>query len=301
MISTKIAPRKINSIGIITKRNLSEIPRAIKLTKDLAKYLQDHKKEVFFDNNSSQLFKNIPGYSKEQLMRKVDLVITLGGDGTLLKTARRISHKKVLILGVNLGNLGFLTECNPEKIFESLDLILQGKYHTDKRTLLRATVYRDNKKVHTFLALNDAVINQGAFARLIEMELEVDARKLVKFKADGLIISTPTGSTAHSLSAGGPIVHPYIEGLIITPICPNSLAMRPIIIPDKKQLTVIVETERREQGKEVANIGLTIDGQDVIMLQYGDKIKFRRSKRQVYLARTRHQYYKMLRSKLNWG
>lgn len=286
--------KPIDIIGIITKKNIEQHQKVLK---SLMRYLKKHKKEIILDNNCAPYAKQ-EGFKKEQILKKADLVITLGGDGTLLKTARRLSRKKVLILGVNYGNLGFLTECTPDKMFESLDKIFEGSYHVDKRSLLRATLYRDGKKIETYLSLNDAVINQGAFARLIKMDLEVDGIKLVKFTADGVIVSTPTGSTAHSLSAGGPIMHPYIQGLIIAPICPSSLSMRPIIIPDDKQLTVTIETQRRE---DAAIIGLTLDGQDMTMLKYGDKIRFRRSSRNVYMVRTARRYYRMLRNKLHWG
>ena len=290
--------KKISKVAIITKRSIGDKPENVKLLKQLVKYLEKKKTEVLFDRNASQEIKGSTGHNKEYLLKKADLAITLGGDGTLLKTARRLSRKKVMIYSVNLGNLGFLTESVPEKMFEDLDHIFKGKYRLDRRTLLRVTVYRNGNKGETYLALNDAAINQGAFARLIKLDLELDGRKVVRFKSDGLIVSTPTGSTAHSLSAGGPIVHPSIEGLIITPICPSSLSMRPIVIPDDKQLTVSVETQRREES---AIIGLTLDGQDMTILRYGDKIKFRRSKRSVYLIRTKHRYYKMLRGKLSWG
>jgi NAD+ kinase len=197
-----------------------------------------------------------------------------------------------------MGTLGFLTESTPEKMYETLDKIFKGEYTVDKRVLLRATAYRKGKKINTFLALNDVIINQGAFARLIQMDLEIDSRKVVRFKADGMIVATPTGSTAHSLSAGGPIVHPAVESLTVTPICPSSLSMRPIVIPDTRQLTVTIVTQRRDEN---AIIGLTIDGQDMIVLKYDDKIRFRRSERYLYLIRTKNHYYRMLRNKLNWG
>lgn len=252
---------------------------------------------MIFDNNCCEFFKE-PGHKKEELLKKSDMAIVLGGDGTLLKTARRMPRKKTLILGVNMGTLGFLSECRPEKMFECLDKVFKGKFDVDKRSLLRTTIYRKGEKIETFLALNDAVINQGAFARLIEVHLAVDNRKLVNFKADGVIVATPTGSTAHSLSAGGPIVHPKISSLTVSPICPSSLSMRPIVIPDNRQLTATIATERRDES---AIIGLTIDGQDLTVLKYGDKIKFRRSRRSLNLIRTGNRYYKMLRQKLHWG
>ncbi|MBI4975155.1 NAD(+)/NADH kinase [Candidatus Peregrinibacteria bacterium] len=286
---------RLDKIGIITKRDNDHSQEFIKKNYD---YLKKNKKKIFLDKNSFSLFANEKSYSKEDILNSCDLVIVLGGDGTLLKTARSSSKKKTLVFGVNMGTLGFLTECNHIKTFDCLDKIFAGQYFIDKRALLRVTTYRKNEKIETHLALNDAVINQGAFARLIKMNLEVNNRKLVSFEADGLIVSTPTGSTAHSLSAGGPIVHPQIQGLVVNPICPKSLSMRPIILPDTRQLTITIETQRKEES---ALIGLTLDGQDMTILQYGDKIKFRRSKRSLYLVRVKNKYYKMLRTKLNWG
>lgn len=289
-----IEKKEILKVAIITKRSNDSYEKVLK---NLVNYLRRNNKEILFDTNSARFFGQ-EGYNKEKLLNDADLAIILGGDGTILKTARRTARKKTLILGVNLGNVGFLTECNPDKIKECLDKVFSGQFNVDKRTLLRVTVYRHGKKMDTFLALNDAVINQGAFARLITLDLEVDSRKAVRFKADGLIVATPTGSTAHSLSAGGPIVHPKVESLTVTPICPSSLSMRPIVMPDDRQLTVTIETQRRDAS---AIIGLTLDGQDMIVLQYGDKIKFRRSKRKLFMVRTGNRYYKMLRNKLSWG
>lgn len=289
------AHKEIKTVGIIAKRNIDS---NVKIVKDLIAYLEKNNKEIVYDNNIAASFNENHGSKKEKILGKVDLAIVLGGDGTLLKTARRLSKKKTLILGVNMGTLGFLTECAPDKLFENLDKIFQGHFSVDKRSLLRVTIYRGGEKTETFLALNDAVINQGAFARLIKMEVEIDSRKVVTIKADGVIVSTPTGSTAHSLSAGGPIVHPGIEGITVTPICPSSLSMRPIVLPDNRQITLTIATERREES---ALIGLTIDGQDMIALKYGDKIKLRTSSRSLYLVRTKNKYYRMLRNKLHWG
>jgi NAD+ kinase len=287
--------KKIKIVGIITKRSNEHYQKEIK---KVVNYLKKKKKKVLFDTNSCKYFKGEEGLNKEKLLSKVDLAIVMGGDGTILKTSRMMPRKKLLLLGINLGNLGFLTECKPDRMIECVDKVLKGQFNVDKRTLLRVTIYRKGEKIDTFLALNDAVINQGAFARLIALDLEVDNRKIVNFKADGLIVATPTGSSAHSLSAGGPIVHPRVESLTITPICPSSLSMRPIVLPDNRQVTVGIETQRRD---EAALIGLTLDGQDMMILEYGDKIKFRRSKRKIYFARTGNRYYKVLRTKLKWG
>lgn len=290
--------KEIKTVGIITKRKIADNPDHLRALKRLVKYLNAQGKKIIFDNNSCHFFKDSTGHKKEALLRKSDLAITLGGDGTILKTARRMVREKTLVLGLNFGTLGFLSESDPKNMFSALDKIFAGQYKVDRRSLLRVTVYRDKKKLETFLGLNDVVINQGAVARVIKMDLEVDGLKVVKIKGDGLIVCTPTGSTAHSLSAGGPIIHPQIEGLTITPICPSALSMRPIVMPDKKQITVTIDTHRRD---EAADIGLTIDGQDTFYLKYGDKVKIRRSKRYIHLVRTKNRYYRMLRSKLHWG
>jgi NAD+ kinase len=296
MLSKARFLKKINTVGIITKRTITDHQKVLK---QLVTFLKKHKKNIIFDENSCAFFKSEKGYGKEELLNKVDFAIVLGGDGTILKTARRIPRKKVLILGVNFGTLGFLTECAPHNMYECLDKIFKGQYVVDQRSLLRTTVYRNDKKINTSLALNDAVINQGAFARLMRMDIEVNNRKVTSVNSDGLIIATPSGSTAHSLSAGGPIVHPKIEGIVITPICPSSLSMRSIVLPDSRQLTITVETERRDEQESF--IGLTLDGQDMMVLKYGDKIKIRRSRRLFNLARTGNRYYKILRNKLGWG
>jgi len=292
----KIQHTNFKKIGIITKSTIVDHEECLLA---LVKFLKKRNKEILLDSNAELLVNKKPGYSKAHLLNKADMVIILGGDGTLLKVARQISRKIVPVVGVNFGTKGFLTELDRSKMEEGLNKILSGSFEIDKRTLLRVTLYRKGKKLNTHLALNDAVINQGSIARLINLKVEVDQRKMITLDADGLILSTPTGSTGHSLSAGGPIIHPRIPGMLLTPICPASLSIRPILIPTSRQITIVIQTRRRD---ERANIGLTIDGQECIPLQYGDEIKVRKSKRNLYLIRlTNKMYYKTLRQKLNWG
>lgn len=286
--------KRIQKIGIISKRDLDDK----KLVEKLVKYLEKKGKEVILDQNLAKLLKKGTGIKKEQLLNKVDMGISLGGDGTLLKIARRHPRHHVPILGVNMGNLGFLTETTPDKMFDVLDSTFKNQCRLDRRTILRVTVYRGGKKLSTYLSLNDAVINQGSFARLIQIRIEVNQRLVVRFKGDGLIVASPTGSTAHSLSAGGPIVHTGVPGIIVSPICPSSLSMRPIVLPDDRQITVHIETERRS---EVEYLGLTLDGQESIPLKFGDEIKIRKSHRVLNLIREGSRYYKVLRQKLSWG
>lgn len=287
--------QSVKKIGIITKRDIDPHKE---LLKKIVGYLEKKKKEILFDGNSSRVLGKSNGMKKEKLLRMVDMAVVIGGDGTILKTARRLPRKHVPVLGVHVGNLGFLTETMPKTVFKLLDKIFKNQCRLDKRTVLRVTLYRKGKKHSTYLALNDAVINQGSFARLIQLRLEINQRLVVRFKADGLIVATPTGSTAHSLSAGGPIVHPHVPSLIVVPVCPSSLSMRPIVLPDSRQITILIETQRRQESEY---LGLTLDGQDIVPLEFGDEIKIRKSKRPFVFIREGHKYYKILRTKLNWG
>lgn len=294
--TSKITSDHLQKVGIIIKSNSNA--RKSDLKKIVA-MLKKFKKEVFLDVNSAPVLGVKNGHSKTELLQVCDLVLTLGGDGTLLKAAGCTAKKPTLILGVNFGNLGFLTESMPEKLEQDLKKLFEGHYYIDERFLLRINHYRNGQRINTFLALNDAVINQGAFARLIEMQVEINKQRMVTFKADGLIVSSPTGSTGHALSAGGPIVHPSLPAFILTPICPATLSVRPIVIPNDREIKITLTTQRKENQ----NVGLTLDGQKTIPLQYGDEIKIRQSKRKFLLIRLKggSSYYRMLRSKLHWG
>lgn len=295
---TLVAPiqKKITTVGIITKRNNKE---HLPYVKEVIRVLKKNSKKILYDTNTAPIFDNSEGFKKTQLMQKCDLVIAMGGDGTLLKIARRAAKKTTLVMGFNFGNLGILTESKPANIEQDLTEVLHNRYVIDKRSILRVTIYRKGAKFDTFLAMNDAVINQGSFARLVEMDVSINQRKVITFHADGLIISSPTGSTGHSLSAGGPIVHPSLPGIILTPICPATLSIRPIVIPNDRQLKIVLITKRRHEGE---NIGLTLDGQETIPLEFGDEIKIRKSSRYFNLVRLKGgNYYKVLRDKLRWG
>lgn len=287
--------KKFNSIGIIAKSTIGEsLPTLKKIIKTAKKY----SKTLNLDKHTAPLITNEKGLSKNQIFNKSDLILVLGGDGTILKSASCVGKKITPILGVNMGTLGFMAEIAPEELEEAFKKITSKKYMLDKRAILRVTQYRNGNKVNTFLAMNDAVINQGLFARLIELNIEIDKKKVVSFKADGMIMATPTGSTAHSLSAGGPIVHPALEALVLTPICPSTLALRPIVLPNKRQVKITIATKRKGDY----NLGLTIDGQRTVSLEYGDQINVRKSSRCFYMIRVNApNYYKLLREKLGWG
>ncbi len=277
-----------------------------KFLKQLKAYLDSKKVTVTWDSHISPILGDKGEATRTQLLKDADIVLSLGGDGTLLKIVRDLPLRRNLyVLGVNLGTLGFNTEVqDPNKVYEILDEFFAGSYHIDERLLIRATLYRKGVKIATHLALNEAVINQGNFARLISLYAEIDQRKMIEFKADGVIVATPTGSTGHSLSAGGPIIHPRIDGFVFTPICPADLTVRPIIIPSNRQITIRIDTDRRYVDNQ---IGLTIDGQIMIPVEYGDVIKVRASHRKLRLIRAHVKasgggnYYKLLREKLSWG
>lgn len=285
---------KITKVALIGKYGLTKNKQFVQ---ELFNFLQKRKLQVLVDENIAPIIGE-KANTKTELLKFADLAVVLGGDGTLLKTARCLSKKIVLCYGINLGTLGFLSESQPEKAIEGLKRILAGKVVLDKRFLLRVTVYRNGKKIRTDLALNDAVINQGSKARLIQLKIETNQRLINRFKADGLIVATPTGSTGHSLSAGGPIVHPKLDAFVVTPICPLSLSNRPITMPNDRQLNITVETVRDYHER----VSLTLDGQTSFCLEFGDEVKIRKSSRYFYLARmTGENYYKALRAKLGWG
>lgn len=292
--------KKFQVVGLIGRAKLLNHHSFVKRLK---LHLQKTGMEILWDDHIASILGSKCEHTHAHILKHADIVFSLGGDGTILKVVRDLPKRKDLyIYGVNLGNVGFLTEADTKKALQIFDEILKGDYHVDERLVLRVTVYREGKKMATHLALNDIVINQGNFARLISLRAEIDQRKMISFKADGVIIATPTGSTGHSLSAGGPIIHPKIDAFIFTPICPSELSVRPIVIPSNRQITVNIETER----KFVDNtIGLTVDGQIVIPLKYGDQIKVRRSSRKLRFIRRKSNgggnYYRLLRDKKSWG
>lgn len=287
--------KTIKKVGIISKGTISD---QLSVLKNVVKVINKSKKEILMDEHSAPLIKGEKGYAKEDLFKKCDLIVVLGGDGTILKSAACIGKNIVPVLSVNVGTLGFLSEVKPDDFEKAFNLVLKHKCKLDKRSMLRVTKYRGKTKLRTFLAMNDAVINQGLFARLIELNIAIDDKKVVTFKADGMIMATPTGSTAHSLSAGGPIVHPDLDAMVLTPICPSTLSLRPIVVPSSRQVQVTIVTKRRGDY----NLGLTLDGQITVPLEYGDRINIRKSSRSLYLARIKDgDYYKLLREKLGWG
>ncbi|OEU67490.1 MAG: NAD(+) kinase [Desulfovibrio sp. S3730MH75] len=241
---------------------------------------------------------SLDGCCEESMVipKTVDWVVVLGGDGTLLGAARRAGRFGAPMLGVNLGGLGFLTGIPIEHLYPVIEMMIDGHLEVESRVMLETKVLRSSEEVCRFQVLNDVVINKGALARIIDLDVIINEEFLTTFRADGLIISTPTGSTAYNLSAGGPILYPTMETFILTPICPFTLTNRPIIIPD----TSVIQIKMRNKSEEA--VILTFDGQVGFDLDFGDKVIISKSKEKIKLFRPPdHSYFNILRTKLMWG
>jgi NAD+ kinase len=286
--------KMIKTVGIISRPRREDVARVVP---PLVKWLQDHGAEVTCDSETSDCFGPlaVKTRKREELPSYTDLLIVLGGDGTLLSAARLAAERKVPILAVNLGGLGFLTTVSQDEIYSILEEIFSGRNRISERVMLEAEIVRDGLVVRRQIALNDAVLNKAALARIMDLELRVDGDYVTTYKADGLIISTPTGSTAYSLAAGGPIVYPIVEAFVVTPICPHTLTNRPLVIPDS--VTIEVDFTAGDDA-----VFLTLDGQIGIELVRGDHIRVHKAPVKLLLVRpAKKTYYQILRSKLKWG
>jgi len=279
-------------IGIYAKRNH---PAAVKVAGELSVWLQERGIEVFLEKPLAEAMGVGPSYLGSTLPAMVELIVVLGGDGTLISVARQVGPLRIPILGVNLGSLGFLTEVTLDELYPTLERVLQGDFAVSERMMLKAVVRRGEQEIGHYRVLNDVVINKGALARIIDMEAWVDDNYLTTFKADGLIIATPTGSTAYNLAAGGPIIYPGLHCLVISPICPHMLTNRPIIVSDD----AVIRVEVKFQDEDVV---FTADGQVGMPLKGGDVVEVQRSKSLTRLIKSPSKdYFKVLRAKLKWG
>jgi NAD+ kinase len=280
--------KKIEKVGFVIKPHAPDIE---KILTELIAYLEKRGMECRLEEAAAEKLKKGKGIPREKLPEKVDLVIVLGGDGTLLSIAHLAAQKDVPVLGVNLGKLGFLTEVPLDEMYLTLDAFLGGEEETvSPRQILEATI-----KDKVYYCLNDVVINKGALARMIQCRIWVDDKQILSLRSDGLIISTPTGSTAYSLAAGGPIVYPNIPAVVISPICPQTLAFRPMVIPSSSRIKVGLLTG----GEEVY---LTLDGQRGNLLGKNDEVDVRRSDFELRLVSSpKRNYFDLLQQKLGWG
>ncbi len=279
-------------VGVVAK---SHRPEAQEVVRQLIDWLRTKDREIVLDLDTAALAgTDETGIEKEDIPRAVDLVVVLGGDGTLLSVARLVKSDEVPILGVNLGGLGFLTEITLDELYPVLGTVLEGKYRVSRRMLLDVTVRQQGEAATTYVVLNDVVITKGALARIIELEVSLQQEYVTTYRADGLIICTPTGSTAYGLSAGGPILFPSMRAVILVPICPHTLTNRPLVLPEDVTVQVILESHDK--------VYLTLDGQVGFPLRHRDAVEVRRAAREIALiVSPKKSYYEVLRSKLKWG
>jgi len=280
----------IRAVGVCLKPSQ---PQAAGAARGLVKWLLQRGLQVVADEEVGEVTGQ-PPVPRALLAARVDLVIVLGGDGTLLSVARAVSERPVAILGVNLGTLGFLTEIALDELFAALERVLAGEVRVEPRMRLEVRALRAGEELGSYLALNDAVLTKGDLARMIDLETRAGGSQVTTYHADGLIVATPTGSTAYSLSAGGPIVLPELEAFVLTPICPHTLTQRPLVLPHSSQIEICVRSRDEVQ--------LTVDGQEGIALRPGDVVAVRRSDRPIRLiASPFRNRFEILREKLHWG
>jgi NAD+ kinase len=280
------------NIGIFAKLH---DPRCQGVAGELIQWLHDNGVNPLIELHLAHHLGMEDGIEGVAIPPQADMIVVLGGDGTLISVARLIGEQEVPIMGVNLGGLGFLTEISLDGLYPALASYLRGELSHSERMMLRVTVQRNGREFCTYEALNDAVINKGAPAKIITLAAAVDGSFLADFKADGLILASPTGSTGYSLSANGPIVDPSVECIVITPICPHTLTNRPLVVAGDTVITVTLDSK-------MENVMLTIDGQVGIKLVYRDEIIVRRAEHRTRLVVSAStNYFEVLRNKLKWG
>src|SRR5580704_13998552 len=223
-------------IGIISRPRRSNIAEVVP---PLLKWLEEHGVPAVYDNETATVLKNeTAGKTRHQVAQESDLLLVLGGDGTILAAAREAAYHGIPILPINMGSLGFLTSFTVEELYPALEVTLAGRYSVSERVMLKVNLERDGKIIETQRVLNEATVNKGTLARMIDVELRIDSDFVCRYRADGLIVATPTGSTGYSMSAGGPIVHPTVESFVITPICPHTLSDRPVVVRDSSSIEI---------------------------------------------------------------
>jgi NAD+ kinase len=285
------------TIALVGKYHSLEIAESLRR---LAQYLHERGVSVFVERETSEHIGKIVDLSRwvtcgfNDIGAHADLAIVLGGDGTMLNAARRLARYGVPLVGVNQGRLGFMTDIAREDMLTCMDDLLDGRFASERRMLLDAEVIRDGREVASNMALNDVVVDKGAIGRMIEFELFIDGEFIYKLRSDGLIVSTPTGSTAYSLSAGGPILHPTLTGIALVPLCPHSLTNRPVIVNDKADIELRIANADDPR--------VHFDGQVTLDLERGDSVRLRRSEYTIcFLHPPGYSYFAMLRQKLQWS
>lgn len=289
--------RHIGNVGIVVKPAHSE---AWQTAGELAEWLAARGRGVSTyrfngETPTSSVIKGQLSEEAKELVERSDLIVVLGGDGTMISTARMIGDADILVLGVNYGSLGYLTDFRIEEMYSALEAIFEGNYEIDRRVMLGVEHRRGDEMPAKGRVLNDVVINKAAIARVIEIDVNLNGLFVNSFRADGLIVSTPTGSTAYNLSAGGPIIFPSMNAVVLTPICPFTLTNRPIVVPDDAEIELCLKDENE-------GVVLTLDGQTAYSLRSGDKVKIRKSRTTFNLLQPPNRnYFDVLRNKLKWG
>jgi len=270
-------------------------PELSELIPQLTAWLEEHGREVLLDRQSASYVPQAAGIERSQVAgRDPEFAIVLGGDGTLLSAARALAPADIPILAVNLGSLGFLTEVPLKDMYSTLEKVLACTCPIDERTMIACDLIRDGEVMHSYTALNDVVVNKSAIARLVGFDLSIDNRQSFTLKADGVIVATPTGSTAYSLAAGGPVLMPSVQSFLLTPVCPHSLTHRPVVVPENSAISIVV----RSNGEAAF---LTIDGQVGQPLKDGDQVVCRKAEHAVRLLQMKQSFFQVLREKLKWG
>lgn len=292
-----MAARKIKTVGVIVKPNHAE---AWKTACELSDWLEKRGialvgKPRVQSEATDGLQCDIDPVDDERFGLESDLIVVLGGDGTMISTARLVGDADVLVLGINYGSLGYLTDFRIEEMFPALESIFAGEFEIDRRVMLHAEHWRGEEMLAAGRVLNDVVINKAALARIIEIDVSLNGLFVNSFRADGLIISTPTGSTAYNLSAGGPIIYPSMNAVVLTPICPFTLTNRPIVVPDDAMIELKLE-------KENEGVVLTLDGQIGYTMKAQERVVIRKSRTTFNLVQPQNRnYFDVLRNKLKWG
>ncbi|HET9527743.1 MAG TPA: NAD(+)/NADH kinase [Pyrinomonadaceae bacterium] len=288
----------IKRIGIVLKPNQ---PDALRTLCELVTWLVERgimlvgTPELERDRIQTETGCAVDQVPREELAASVDLILVLGGDGTMISIARVVGDREVPVLGVNYGGLGYLAEFRIEELYQALESILSGNFRLDRRVMLNVELLRGGELITRNRVLNDVVINKSALARIIEIEAYLNQHFINSFRADGLIISTPTGSTAYNLSAGGPVIFPSMNAVVITPICPFTLSNRPIVVPDDARIELLLKTDQEE-------VTLTLDGQVGFSLKVEDRVVIRKSNVTFNLVQpSNRNYFDVLRDKLRWG
>ena len=273
-------------IGVVCKKQQG----SLELGGRVLNWLAERSIQTLKDDN---LAAHLGQKTSEDIWTASDMLVSIGGDGTLLRCVRSSAGSNIPVLGVHMGYLGFLTEISEGEIFEALDAAVNGSLISKERALLDVALERAGSIVTRQQVLNDLVINKGALARIFETEVYIDEKYITSFRADGLIVGTPTGSTAYNLAAGGPIIHPMVEAMVLTPICPHLLSNRSLVLPDNREISIVI--------KESDNLYLTLDGQHGYPLEAEDRIVVRKSQNRATLLRyPEYDYFKVLRTKLKW-